>query len=537
MKRTIALFLVMTLVLSSLCMCKPAPESSASSAKVYRTETVYDPLAIPATTMKKIKVYKSDLTSQRVINKKKVTLPADMDITIVGEKTEDSKKWFKILFPFGEKNVTGYVRNTVLTLNNTEAVKGTVIGVAKTLPLRKEAGGDEIVKDGSSKVKIPLGTAVGMLSEATIGTVRWYNISVTLGKKSYTGYVKAKFVKFTKNKRKIKIYALTAAEFEEEMTKQEIPEYYKQYLRALHEEYPFWEFRIYKTGLKWSTVLKAESKVGVNLISNAKSEAWKSKDPEAYNEKTGTWKVFDGTSWVAASKEAVAYYMDPRNFLNERTIFQFELLGYQKGFHKASAVDRIFANTPFANKSFSYKNITTGKKAKMTYTNAYMAAAKESGVSPLHLSSRTKQEVVTSATTTSIAVTGTNKKYPSIYNFYNIGAYNGTNPALNGLKWASEGTTYLRPWSDPYRSIVGGATYIGQNYINRGQNTVYLEKFDVTPYETYDHQYMSNVEGAYSESLKVRKAYEECGLLKKTPLVFSIPVYEKMPEKVCAAPT
>lgn len=69
-----------------------------------------------------------------------------------------------------------------------------------------------------------------------------------------------------------------------------------------------------------------------------------------------------------------------------------------------------------------------------------------------------KQEVVTSATTTSIAVTGTNSSYPGIFNFYNIGATSGSNPAVNGLKWASSGTTYLRPWTDRYRSIVGGAS-------------------------------------------------------------------------------
>jgi beta-N-acetylglucosaminidase len=107
---------------------------------------------------------------------------------------------------------------------------------------------------------------------------------------------------------------------------------------------------------------------------------------------------------------------------------------------------------------------------------------------------------------------------------------------LNGLKWASAGKDYLRPWTDQYRSIVGGALYIGSGYINVGQNTVYLEKFNVTAKSRYTHQYMTNVAAASEEAANIKKAYAESGLLEKTPLVFSIPVYKNMPKEPCAAP-
>ena len=131
-------------------------------------------------------------------------------------------------------------------------------------------------------------------------------------------------------------------------------------------------------------------------------------------------------------------------------------------------------------------------------------------------------------------MTGTNSSYPGIYNFYNIGATSSSNPAVNGLKWASKGDTYLRPWTDPYRSIVGGAQYIGTSYISKGQNTGYLQKFNVTSYQRYEHQYMTNVEAAYSEAIKTRQAY--AGSMDKTPIIFSIPVYENMPENKCTPP-
>ena len=124
------------------------------------------------------------------------------------------------------------------------------------------------------------------------------------------------------------------------------------------------------------------------------------------------------------------------------------------------------------------------------------------------------------------------------YNFYNIGAYASTavNGALaNGLKYSMNGSTdqelnllSLIPWTSPYRAIVGGAYIIGNNYINKGQNTVYLQKFNVTPTSTYEHQYMTNVEAPSLESKKTALAYPDASSL---PLVFSIPVYLNMPQE------
>ena len=150
------------------------------------------------------------------------------------------------------------------------------------------------------------------------------------------------------------------------------------------------------------------------------------------------------------------------------------------------------------------------------------------------MASRVKQEVVISSTMMSSSVSGNVAGYKGIYNFYNIGANSGANAVKNGLKWASTGTDYSRPWNNRYRSIYGGACYIGKQYINVGQNTLYLQKFNVTPTGTYNHQYMTNVEAANSEALKTKNAYN--GMLDSTPLVFSIPVYNNMPAVNCAAP-
>lgn len=512
----------------------PSPASSSAAQVTYRTVTTYQAISVPAVMLKKTPVYKTAGSSKLVISKKEVTLAKGAAVTITGEKTMSGKKWFYITFKWNNKSRKGYVRNIKLQMTlKTKACAQT----ASNAKVRKKASsGAAYLTVNKTPVKLPKGTSVKIAADKLVSGSKWYQVTFTLDGKSSKGYLHAKYVKLVKKKvvTKEPVSALTGKQFEKMLTDEGFPDSYRQSLRALHSKYPYWQFKTYKTGLKWSTVLAAESKLGVNLISNSKSKAWKSTESGAYNASTGKWKVFDGSTWVAASKAAIAYYMDPRNFLNEKNIFQFELLEYQSEYQTKEGTNTIIKNTPFYNKSFSYKDVETGEKKTMKYVTAFMQAAKKAGVSPYHLASRVKQEVVTSATTTSIAVTGKNSKYPGIYNFYNIGATSGSNPAQNGLKWASQGTTYLRPWTDPYRSIVGGAQYVGTSYINKGQNTGYLQKFNVTSYERYDHQYMTNVEAAYSEALKTRQAYADS--MDKTPIVFYIPVYENMPEEKCAPP-
>jgi len=101
-----------------------------------------------------------------------------------------------------------------------------------------------------------------------------------------------------------------------------------------------------------------------------------------------------------------------------------------------------------------------------------------------------------------------------------------TNDALNDAS--------LIPWDNRYSAIVGGAYIIGSSYINRGQNTIYLQKFNMTPTYTYSHQYMANVAAPSSEGKKTAQAYAGA---TDSPIVFSVPVYLNMPAQACPEPT
>lgn len=508
------------------------PASTSEPTITYRYETSYQPVSVGAKVLKKSKLYKANGKSVYKVGRKKMSLAKGKKIKVIGEKTLKGKKWFHVSFTYKKKKRKAYLQNKYVKLTAGKGIYAQIFNVKKAANIRKKKGtGSAYKKVGGKKVSIAKKAAVTIVSDVAVKSTRWYKLRFNYKGKTYTGYSNAKYVKLAKKPvtKKVAVVAMSDAQFEQAMKNEGFPESYKQSLRALHSAYPYWQFKAYKTGLDWNTAVTEESKTGVNLISNARAKAWKSTEKDAYDASTGKWKVFDGSTWVAASKAAVAYFMDPRNYLNDRSIYMFELLEYQSQYQTKSGVNTILSNTPFYNKKFSYTDVNTGAAKTICYVTHSWRQRRLCKARPYHLASRVKQEVVTSATTTSTAVTGTVSSYPGIYNFYNIGATSSSTPVLNGLKWASDkkAGTYLRPWTDPYRSIVGGAQYISSGYIAKGQNTCYLEKFNVTSYKRYSHQYMTNVEAAYEESIKTKKAY--AGMMDKSPLVFSIPVYENMP--------
>lgn len=333
------------------------------------------------------------------------------------------------------------------------------------------------------------------------------------------------------------------SDFELYLTEQGFPESYKPMLRQLHEQYPSWVFKAYHTGIDWKKAIDEENVPGKNLIPNSYSSEWKSMEEGAYDWSTDKYIVYDGSTWVTASREALEYYMDPRNFLDEKTVFQFEVLRYEPSYQDKDGIENILKYTPLYQTSYTYKD-KSGKQQSILYSDTFIKAAEYSGVSPYHLATRVKQEVITGSTTVSNSVTGTVSGYTGLYNFYNIGAYHSTQPGgaiANGLKYAKYGSSSndelnelsLIPWDNRYNAIVGGAYIIGSSYINRGQDTIYLQKFNMSQYYTFSHQYMANVVAPSSEGKKVAQAYADA---TTSPIVFSIPVFLNMPEKASPVP-
>ena len=144
------------------------------------------------------------------------------------------------------------------------------------------------------------------------------------------------------------------------------PASYKTYLRKLHNKYPNWKFVPDNTGVDFFTAVENEASHNRSLIENAYSKYLKSNLAGDYNASTGKYIAKDGASWVSASKNCVAYFMDPRNFLDENHIYMFEQLAYDSSSQTQAGVEAILQG------SFMYKNnigyIDTAGKYQTTNT-------------------------------------------------------------------------------------------------------------------------------------------------------------------------
>ena len=125
------------------------------------------------------------------------------------------------------------------------------------------------------------------------------------------------------------------------------PASYQTYLKQLHAKHPNWIFVAMNSSLKWNDVVAAESvsssTSGANrsLLPKTSEGILLSKAETDYNASKGTYIPKDGSTWVSASKPAVAYYADPRNFLTDNYIYMFEALNYNAGYHQLAGVQNV----------------------------------------------------------------------------------------------------------------------------------------------------------------------------------------------------
>lgn len=304
---------------------------------------------------------------------------------------------------------------------------------------------------------------------------------------------------------------------------------YSDLIDDLLKDHPNWTFTILFTGLDWDTVIRNETTAshGRNLVQN----------------KSGEWvcsvcgnKAYDNGSWRCASAATVSYYMDPRNSLYEDYIFQFENLKWVDGKYTIAGIEQIISDCDYLlTDTISYTN-TSGKKAtiKKSYAQVIMDAAEAAGISPYHLASRIRHEQGPGKSASATA-TGTYSGYTGYYNFLNVNASgNGSSTIIkNALKYAKK-----QKWTDPEKSIEGGAKFLAKEYIQYGQSTLYLQKFDVddSDDDLYWHQYQQNVSAAKTESTTIMQTYREIDSDLDMPFNFVIPVFENMPDAVCPMP-
>ena len=292
----------------------------------------------------------------------------------------------------------------------------------------------------------------------------------------------------------------------------------KEKIENLKKEHPNWKFKILYTGIDWNEAIANEytghGTSPKNLVPDSSSYA-------------GEWicnycgdRVYDSGSWKCASEKAIKYMMDSRTALNASDIFQFLELSYdnENGYSKEVL-----------------KNMLSGSFLDNdTYIDLIINSSRENNVNPYYVTARIIQEQGKQG---SILVKGNgyNGQYEGYYNVFNIGAFgaNKEKVILNGLAKAKS-----YEWTSMESSISGGIKILSTNYIARGQNTLYLQKFDVENSDgsMYSHQYMQNIMAAQSEGATLRKLLLDMNALENE-YTFIIPVYENMPQNLSEKPS
>ncbi|GHU42993.1 hypothetical protein FACS1894111_07810 [Clostridia bacterium] len=367
---------------------------------------------------------------------------------------------------------------------------------------------------------LPSGYSLQLTGFVVVNNQAWYQAKVVVSDVLYTAYVKnANVISANTGFREWKIsYGIDrigqrlSAAYGTNLDA--FPESYRPYIQSLLNQHPNWEFVPMNTGLKWADVIRDEMSPRRNLVPSYSAPSWRANDVEIE------------PGWVQATDPIVRYYMDPRNSLNEEGVFQFEWLGFFNGnSHTEGGTEAVLRNT-----FMSHKGLEDGSGG--TYAQVFCQIGQSLNVSPYFLASRVRQEQGVKGD--SLMISGNYPGFEGYYNYFNIKATGSTREEIyqNGLTEARDAG-----WTTRYEALNGGANKATANYIRRGQDTPYLQKFDVD--SSYDgvcwHQYMTNLLAPTNEGKTVRSAYAAAGLLGND-FVFRVPVYTNMPSSAVPAP-
>ena len=309
---------------------------------------------------------------------------------------------------------------------------------------------------------------------------------------------------------------VATSECEKEMQAKGFPYSYWGKLCALKQAHPSWIFEALNTNLDWQSAVNAESACDLSYIYTTDSE---------YIDSSCVSKYSASSNWKPASQKAVAYYLDPRNFLTERYIFQFEYLHYNSNL---SSVYKEGSAYILRNASvYNYH------KDNGVYLNEIIdSAGSTTNVHPIFLSSRMLQELGSGTSEYDLysgIYTGYDNAYYGFYNFFNIGVSDAC-ATSNGVAYCGLNYAKNKGWDSPLSAISGASTIIADEYIAVGQYTDYLQKFNLVPTnisKLYVHQYMTNIAAPASEASSAYNTYSALNMLDAS-FLFYIPVFNNM---------
>lgn len=262
-----------------------------------------------------------------------------------------------------------------------------------------------------------------------------------------------------------------AGTVEDNLRAQGFSESYIEDLVALQKAHPNWKFVAFKTGLDFDDAVKGE---------------------------------LAGTPTTETNLRA---YLDPRNWLNEKYIFQFESIKKSDAVQSVSSVNAILKNTWMANNKITYLDTLGNSKTVdevASYANAMIKASNDTNLSANYIAAKIRQENGRTENTAT-AVRGDVAPFRGIYNYFNIGAYT---TAMDGLAWAAG---FLKANKDTVLYDGTNATASPIVTVSNGQRMTYVkedgEYYRVTLYNELDNGKYEDKETGYILKSDVNTTY------------------------------
>ncbi len=436
--------------------------------------------------------------------------------------TDNSYTWYNITY----SSITGFVRSDLMSVSGTVPDQpsgggsGSGSSITEMTPEIWQVsypGGANLRKEPSTSSSVlaylNTGTKVTVdgrcASTDTSDSRTWYRVNYTnSGGTKLVGFMRSDTITYSGGPEQP---AEEDAEYVAELKAKGFPDTYIPYLIGLHRRHPEWVFTAQNTGLNWADVLAKENQSGVSVISYTFPNYYFSYASDCYV--NGHFKSWDSGGWYQASNQVISYYLDPRNFLTDTGVFQFMTHTFDETTQNIAGLTAMVQGT-----------FLTGPCDGSTYVNVIYNAGKTYKVNPYVIASIIITEQGVNGT--GGCISGTVQGYEGYYNFFNIGAYK-----TSTMSAVERGCWYAKTmgWNTRTKSINGGAQFYYKEYVEPGQYTLYLKKWNVMNglNSVATHQYMSNVMGAELEASRLAQAYAN---VSGTPINFLIPVYKDMPE-------
>ncbi|SJZ32868.1 fibronectin type III domain-containing protein [Eubacterium coprostanoligenes] len=262
-----------------------------------------------------------------------------------------------------------------------------------------------------------------------------------------------------------------AGTVEDNLRAQGFPESYIEDLATLQKAHPNWKFVAFKTGLDFDDAVKGE------------------------------------LSGTPTTEENLRAYLDPRNWLNEKYVFQFESIRKSDAVQSVSSVNAILKNTWMANSKINYfdtQGVSKTVTEVNTYADAMIKASNDTNLSANYIAAKIRQENGRTENTAT-AVCGKKEPFKGIYNYFNIGAYT---TAMDGLAWAAG---FLKANKDTVLFDGANATAKPIVTVSNGQRMAYIKEegdyYRVTLYDELDNGKYDDKEIGYILKSDVNTTY------------------------------